>query len=256
VSGAVVFLTGLTLFSIVKARTHGYLLVGWLWFLGTLVPVIGLVQIGAHAMADRYTYIPLVGTVVIISWGLCRLSVARPGLKVPVCSATVLWIVVLIMVTRSQVNTWKDSRTLFHHALRVTSNNFLAHSNLARALKQEKKYHEAVGHFHASLKINPRNFNDHFNLGGIRLEQGKEEDAFFHYSKAVELNPSDHRVRNNLGYLLTRQGRFEEAVIHFSEGLKSRPEDKRIRQNLERAVRKVEASRKGEEDSHGAPEKR
>jgi Tfp pilus assembly protein PilF len=256
VSGAFLLIACLTLLSILRARSHGYLLIGWFWFLGTLVPVIGLVQIGAHAMADRYTYIPLIGIMLIISWGIHRLLAARSGLRVPVYSAVVFWIVLLIMATRIQVGTWKDSTSLFQHALKVTSHNYLAHSSLAGRLKQEKSYEEAIGHYQASLKINPRNPNDHANLGSIYLEQGREEEAFYHYSKAVQLNPSDYGARNNLGYLLSRQGRFEEAVVHFSEGLKSHPGDQRIRLNLERALQKMKESRRREDSSHGAPAKR
>jgi tetratricopeptide (TPR) repeat protein len=213
-------------------KNHPYLIVGWLWFLGTLVPVIGIVQVGGQAMADRYTYIPMGGLLIAAIWGLAAMRekwrAARKALPVMACLITAAFAI----GTWFQVRHWKNSATLFEHALRVTAENQLAHNQLGQALHEAGRVDEAIKHFEAALRITPQYVNAHVNLGDALKDQGKLDDAARAYGDALHFVPGHATAKNNLGVVLAMQGKMGEAIALFSQVLEGDPENVRAHNNL------------------------
>ena len=237
--GAGLFLVCLSVAVLRAARRHPYLAVGWLWYLGTLVPVIGLVQVGMQAMADRYTYVPLIGLFIIVAWGVFDLVKGWRHQQVALVLSAVLLLFGLTTCTWLQVRHWKNSATLFQHALRMNSQNYLAHNNLGAALIQQGNMEEGISHYSKALEINPNYWLAHSNLGGYLVGQQKVEEAMHHCSEAVRLNPNSPEAHNNLGLALALQDRFEEAITHYSEALRLRPEYADAHRNLGLALERL-----------------
>jgi tetratricopeptide (TPR) repeat protein len=214
---ALIFL--ITAMSILLLHRRPYLLVGWLWYLGTLVPVIGLVQVGSQAMADRYTYLPLVGVFIMAVWGLkdlldsCRARKAIWGLV----SGGV--IVVLVVLTQIQVGHWKDTQTLFGQALRSTERNFMAHHNLAEGMANRGDPAGAEKHFREAIRIRPLFKQAYNGLGHLMMIQGKQEEASRLLEKSIEIDPTYTPAMKNLGDVRMRQGRIEDAITLYRKAL-------------------------------------
>jgi tetratricopeptide (TPR) repeat protein len=223
VVGAGLFLVGLSVLLISTVRRYPYLAVGWLWYLGTLVPVIGLIQVGGQSMADRYTYIPLIGLFILIAWGGAGLLERWLSRRVLALSAGV---VLLGILTCSwlQVRHWKDSITLFTHAIGVTVNNALAHNSLGSALAWEGRLEEAESHYREALRIMPNQAIAHYNLGVTLATKGRYEEAIAHYKEALRIKPDYADAHNNLGVALKSQWKFEEAESQFYEALRIEPD--------------------------------
>jgi hypothetical protein len=180
-------------------RRRRYLPVGWLWYLGVLVPVIGLVQVGNQAMADRYTYLPAIGIFIMLAWGITELLAGWRFRKI-VSSAAGLIFIVLILYTRMQVCHWRNNFTLYEHALKVTANNYVAYNNLGAAFQSEGMFDEAIDHYQRALRIRPDYFFAHCNLGSALQSQGRFSEAAGHYQYALGLKP--HYIPlNNLAWL-------------------------------------------------------
>ena len=237
--GAGLLLVCLSLVVMRAARRHPYLAVGWLWYLGTLVPVIGLVQVGMQAMADRYTYVPLIGLLIICVWGVFDLVKGWRHGKVFLALSAGLLLLALTTCTWLQVRHWKNSATLFQHALTMNAEHYVAHNNLGAALIEQGKIEEGISHYTKALEINPNYWLAHSNLGGYLVGQGKVEDAMHHCSEAVRLNPNSSEAHNNLGLALALQGRFEEATTHYSEALRLKPEYSHAHRNLGLALERL-----------------
>jgi tetratricopeptide (TPR) repeat protein len=223
VVGAALLLVTLTVAFLAGARRWPYLAVGWLWFLGTLVPVIGLVQVGSHAHADRYTYVPLVGLFLLLVWGGADL-LARfrcPAALSATFAGLVLWACAL--VTWLQVCSWHDSVTLWRHALEVTADNYVAHDNLGVALSKQGKQAEALGHYAEAVRLNPNFAEARYNLGVALEERGQPEQAFEQYRAVVRLNPRHARAHYNLGVALWARGALDEAAEHYAAALEIDP---------------------------------
>jgi len=209
-----------------------YLLVGWLWFLGMLVPVIGLVQVGGQAMADRFTYIPLIGIFIMAAWGAAELAarwrVGRPALV----AAGGVAILAAAITARAQVGYWSDSVALWEHTLAVTTQNYRAHNNLGFYLANENRIPEAIVHFNEALKIRPEFGEGHSNLGAALARQGKTTEAIVHYRAALTADPELADAHNNLGVAFAEQGRAEEAIHEFLETLRIHPDDANAHANV------------------------
>lgn len=215
----------LVLFSVVAVRlrrARPYLLFGWLWYLVTLVPVIGLVQVGEQAMADRYTYVPLVGIFVALSWGMGDIVASRaPRVATGVAIAVV---VLLIGLTRFQVRFWKDAETLFTRALAVTEGNDVAHAHLGILRGRQGRFEEADAHFREALRIHPSSALAHLDLGTNLAHLGKTNEALVEFRVALRLDPTDPRVHTDLGGILLLLGNLDEARSHLEEALRLDPE--------------------------------
>jgi len=205
VAGAALLLAGLTFLILKYMGTRPYLTVGWLWYLGTFVPVIGVVQVGSQAMADRYTYIPLIGLFMMIAWGVPELFGNWRFRKMFLSVLSGVVLTVLALSSWQQVQYWRNSVTLFEHALSVTSGNYLAHNNLGVALSLAERTEEAVCHYSAALLIKPDYTDAHNNLGVTLAVQGKVDAAIGHYTQALLISPDHEKARANLAAALVRR---------------------------------------------------
>ena len=266
-------LVSITIISIRLIRKVPYFAVGWFWYLGTLVPVIGIVQVGVQAMADRFVYIPLIGVFIIVAWGIPELiSKWRYKEKVLSISGGII-IFLLLITTWRQVSHWKNSITVFEHALRVTDKEYPGfariHNNLGMALfaKQRneeaishlksaieldpnyatahnnlgislfaKQKEEAISHFKMTIKLKPDYAEAHYNLGNALALKGEMKEAITHFKIAIKLNPDHFWAHNNLGHALVQKGEIEEAVDHYRETVRLRPDLDAARDNLEFAL--------------------
>ena len=222
----------MTVAVILKRRRCPYLLVGWLWYLGTLVPVIGLVQVGAQAMADRYTYLPLIGIFIMVAWASAELLQNSRFRRVIWGACAVAAMVLLFLTTQVQIGYWKNSITVFRHALRVTEKNYQAHNNLARALTNEKKYTEAEQHYREAIRINPNYLPPYLNLGLTWIEQGNLEEAMSGFTEALKVKPGDGDALISRGNLFSQKGLWDKAIAEYRMALKQKPYDSTLHNNF------------------------
>jgi Tfp pilus assembly protein PilF len=236
VAFSVGILVGVTLLVLILGREFRYLPVGWFWYLGMLVPVIGLVQVGAQSMADRYTYIPLIGIFVIIAWGFSDLlSRARWRIQALSGSAAVA-ILLCAILTWQQVGYWKNGITLFSHTLAVTEGNWVAHHNLGWSLHDAGRYAEAREQFERTLELHPTLAVAHFNMGRVARDEGKLDEARSHYEDALGLDPMFELGHVEIGLLHARQGEVHEARAYFDSVLALWPEFEKVRLELARLL--------------------
>jgi tetratricopeptide (TPR) repeat protein len=225
-------LAGISAFACRQRRRYPFFLMGWLWYLGTLVPVIGLVQVGKQAMADRYAYIPSVGVLMIILWGAGELTRCRLCLRLGLSAAVSAALILCLVRTRQQLGYWRNSEILFRHALAVTVNNYIAHNNLGNALADQGQADAAVGEFQAAVRLKPDDAEAHNNLGMTLLDQGHPPMAISHFQNALRLNPDFAAARNNLGIALTKQGQTEAAILQFQAVIRLQPDFAGARNNF------------------------
>jgi len=260
----------ITILVIRKARKIPYITVGWFWYVVTLIPVIGIVQVGLRAKADRFTYITLIGLFVIIAWGANDLLSKWPHRKIWLGTLAGIILPVLMVLTWKQVQHWENSITLYKHTLKHTSNNLLvhnylgttlgmqgrteeaiehylqalrlkpnyveAHNNLAIALGMQGRTEEAIEHFLKASQLKPDDAKAHYNLGVAYKSLGMHKEAIESYRRALRINPDDAKVHNNLGTALGRQGRTEEAIEHFLKALQLKPDYAEAHNNLGTAL--------------------
>ena len=213
-------------------RNYPYLLVGWCWFAGTLVPVIGLVQVGYQSMANRYSYVPYIGIFLSLVWlaeAITRRWLYRQPILVAAGGALIL---ACIPATRAQIGYWKNSEILFQYASTVIENNWLAHARLGQAFSKDGRIDEAIKEYEEALKINPDDADTHFNLANVLCRKGFFDEAIRHYQEVLRLNPNDVGCHNNLGIALFRAGRRQEAVAQFEAALRVEPDNEEARRNL------------------------
>lgn len=224
-AGALIILCTITIITYLKRKKQPYLAVGWLWYLGMLVPVIGIVQVGSQAMADRYTYLPLIGIFIMLSWGISDLFKKwsnRPG----GASITVVpFLIFLIVCAVIQVGYWKNSIFLFEHSLKTTERNPVAHTNLGTAYYQSGKFDAALEHFHMAVQLKPDFPTGHFNLANVLDEQKNYTQAVEHYQKALSLSPNYVEAHYNLGNTLIKLNKIAEALYQFRTVYKLKPND-------------------------------
>ncbi|MBC8284436.1 MAG: tetratricopeptide repeat protein [Nitrospinae bacterium] len=204
-----------------------YLLVGWFWFLGTLVPVIGIVQAGAHAMADRYAYIPLIGIFIIVAWGIPDVMKNWRHKEITLIFVATISISTLMVVTWKQVSHWKNSITIFEHAIEVTDKEYpgfaIVYNNLGIALPNQKST-EAILYFKKAIYFKPDYEEAHYNLGNALSRIGFRKEAISHYKTAIKIKPNFAKVYNNLGNALRANGEIEEAISNFRTAIEIKPD--------------------------------
>ena len=230
--GAAVILAAITFLAIRNARSRPYLIVGWLWYLGTLVPVIGLIQVGNQAMADRYTYVPLIGLFIIIAWGaydlLAKWTLRR--IVLPITGALVL--ASCAIIAHAQVQHWKSSSALWTHALDVTDDNYVANNNLGLALAGQGKIDEAIEHYNEALRLRPNYATARTNLGAALAKQGKSADAISNYTQVLKTKPELPEAHVDLGAALVAQGKVDDAIAQYNEALRLKPDYAEAHANL------------------------
>jgi tetratricopeptide (TPR) repeat protein len=223
-TGALLLLVCISVLVILALRKKPYLAIGWLWYLGTLVPVIGFYQAGLWpAMANRWAYVPLIGLFVIIAWAVADLVVKWRYRRIVTALSAAVVLSAFVLCTRMQVNRWRDNSTLFEHALKITKNNAPMHNNYGRALLEKGDLDQAVFHLREALRIIPDLFESRYNLGKALLRQGKLNEAIACFTKALQLAKDSPPVHYNFGLALVKQAKYDDAIEHFAEALRIDP---------------------------------
>jgi len=267
---AAVLLLGISIWIVRSARSHKYLLVGWLWYLGTLVPVIGLVQVGHQAMADRYTYVPLIGLFIIVAWGAGELVAKWPNLKIAVVTSAGVAVSAIMICTWVYAGYWRDSFTLFNHVLEATGENSIAHYCLSNAFYEQKQYDKALYHAQQVLRVvtdNPKvhhhlaqayfmldqldeailqwkeilriksDYPDAYSgLANIYVKKGQIDEAIGCFNEALRLKPDDAKVHNDLALILVKKGLINEAIEHYNKALRIGGNSADVHNNLGSAL--------------------
>ena len=232
IAGSGVLCLLLTVVAVLQARRRPYCTVGWLWFIGALVPMIGLIQVGIQSMADRYTYVPCIGLFIAAAWGIAeaveRWSLPRPA----VITAALFSIVACACLCSRQIQYWRDSEALFNRAVAVTSNNYLAYNNLGFYFSGKGKLEEAKENYRKSLAINPAYSDALNNLGFALAGEGKYAEAIPYYEAALRASPNHPEIHNNLGNALSELGHLNGAIEQYNLVLKQKPEHADAQNNL------------------------
>ena len=222
--GAIAILALATLGAWRARAARPYALVGWLWYLLTLAPVVGLIQFGGQAYADRYSYVPLIGVCIVLAWRAPELAApSRPGRSALTVVAAVA-VAVLIFLCRQQVGYWRDSETLWEHAVAVTTDNHMAHIKLGNASVERGRLDAAEAQYREALRIRPGSRQAHNNLASLRLRQGRYTEAVEFASRVLAVDPRHVLANVNMGIALASLSRIDEAVGHFERALGDDPE--------------------------------
>ncbi len=232
---AIMLLLSLTAAVFVLRRSRPYCVVGWLWFIGTLVPVIGLVQVGSQSMADRYMYIPCIGLNIIVAWRVSDVAKGLHGKRAALAAAATAVIVSCAALTRHQINFWKDSGTIFSHAVAVTENNYQARKALADFYWSQGRVNEALDLYRQAIQMYPRFEGAHLNLGAALNATGHAPQAVDEFKQAIKLKPDDPATYNDLGAVLG-QGHLEESITLFQKAIQLDPNYADAHKNLGQAM--------------------
>jgi len=232
VSLALIILVGIMAAAFVLRKRAPYLVTGWLWYLGMLVPVIGLLQVGWQGHADRYTYLPQIGLYIAVTWALTDLIRSWRFQRTALSAAALIVIGALSWRGWLQTSYWRDSETLFTHALAVTSNNDVALNNLGIIFLDKGQLDDAISKLQAAIDLRPENAPAHDNLAKALLKKGQVAEAMVHYRKFLELEPANVEARNTLGTALIQQGHIREAIDQWQEVLALQPENGNAASNL------------------------
>jgi len=231
--GAALLSLLVTIYACLKFITRfPYAAVGWFWYLGVMVPVIGLVQLGSQGMADRYSYVSLIGIFIMIAWGVPDILSGWRGKNVVLPLAAGALLILMAGMARQQTGYWRDAVTLFQHAIKVTTGNCLAHNNLGAALAREGKLDAALIEYEEALRIKPQYVDALFNMGHLLAVRGKNDEAERFYRNALLIKPDFVEVHNNLGIILAQKGQIAEAAGHFKAALRIRPDYEVAENNL------------------------
>jgi tetratricopeptide (TPR) repeat protein len=224
VAASLLVMVGISIVAFRNRRQHPWFAVGWLWYLGTLVPVIGIVQVGSQSMADRYTYIPLIGIFLLVTWGAVELATHWQVRKMVLAAAGWLVVGACAGLTFGQVRYWENSETLFRHALAVTTDNAVAHYLLGGILAKQGKIKEAETNLVEAVRLNPNYAPAYSDLGDILVAEGKIEEGIKYIRAAIAIKPDYAHGHYNLGWALALQGKLEEAVAEYRIALQLDPE--------------------------------
>jgi tetratricopeptide (TPR) repeat protein len=244
---ALLFLVAVSLCAIFLGKQRPYVLTGWFWYVGMLVPVIGFVQVGEQARADRYTYLPQIGLYVLIVWAIADLLGSHRARRMFVAIAAPIAIAALSLCAFVQTSYWKNSETLWKHTLAVTSHNDVAHNNLGYLSLRRGQLDEAIFHFNAALNIRSGTAASHYNLGRALIEnnlanglarKGLRNEAIAHYEEAVKLRPDYADAYYNFGSVLFQEGRIDDAITHWQKAAAIQPRDAEIHTSLGNAFGK------------------
>jgi|Deesub1362A_J573_1020465.scaffolds.fasta_scaffold00013_77 Flp pilus assembly protein TadD len=228
VLGAGLFLLCVSIVVILSARRFSYLVTGWLWYVVTLLPVIGLIHVGLQAMADRYTYVPLIGLFIAMVWGVSD-AAGKWRIRQSVVAVSGIAVLLYLMTfTWLQVGYWKNNITLYRHALDVTEENYMAHSKLATVLLADGRLKEATVHFNEALRIKPDLLEAQYNLGNVLVAEGRFEEAVDSYYRALKIRPGFRMAHIALGKTLARLKRYKEAQAYLARVSGTEPDSEKV----------------------------
>ncbi len=231
VTAAVLGLIAVSLATLLTLRRSPHYFSSWFWYLGTLLPVIQIIQIGGHSMADRYFYIPGIGICVLTALGVDQLREKWPQQRIFILATTAVALVACLTLTRVQLSSWRNSETLFSRALTVTKGNDIAHYNLGMTLLEHNRWEEALPHFQAAVEIQPYSYS-YWQLGAVLDHLGHPAEAVTAYREAIRLNPTLTSAYNNLGAALAALGKTDEAITNYYQAIKLNPKDAEAHFNL------------------------
>jgi len=209
----------------IVALRHAYLKAGWLWYLVTLLPVIGFTQAGMQAMADRYTYIPLVGPFVMLTWGLTHISKGSHVFRFLFLALAAFFVVQFSAMASRQVRVWKNDETVFGHAVSVQPDNYIARVNLGHTLMQKRQFERAEIHFAALIRIDPEDALGYYQMGVVTASQNRMEEAIGHYRRALAIAPGYYEAHNNIGNVYSKLNRYTEASSHYRAAIRISPHE-------------------------------
>ncbi|MCH2128502.1 MAG: tetratricopeptide repeat protein [Pirellulaceae bacterium] len=236
IMAAVVVLIGITVL-VLRSYRRPYMLVGWFWYLGTLVPVIGFVTIGYHSMADRYTYMPMTGLLVMVAWAIGDVVDSQPTYRLSATWGAAVILLACAWLCHRQVGYWRDSETLFERTLEVTASNYVIHNNLGAVYLRKNRRSDAIYHYERAIQINHLYAQSYVNLGAVLASQGLRQKAIQNYRRALNLSPKNSRAHNNLANAFRVEGRWEEAMHHFREAIENDPDSAIVHENIGDAFR-------------------
>lgn len=222
-------LSGVTVLVLRAAPRRRFLAVGWLWYVVTLLPVIGIVQVGAQSRADRYTYIPMIGLTICLVWGIAEALRAWPAVQRALAVAACL---ICVVLTWRQVHYWRDGIALFQHAVEVTDDNYVARFNLASLFDAKGKPEEAIAELREVVRIRPAFATAHAELGQLLGQHGRAEESLRELQIAVRLSPDDADAHYRLGSVLGSLGRTDQAIAEFSAAARLQPDNADAHYNL------------------------
>jgi tetratricopeptide (TPR) repeat protein len=220
---SLVFLLGVTAFTVLSARGRPYLLIGWLWYVVMLAPVSGIIQAGSQSRADRFTYVPLVGLFIMIAWGVPQLLAHWRYRDIALSVAAGLLVCACAVIARQQAGYWTNAFTLWQHALEATNGNYVAHTVLGYALADEGRVDEAIGHYREALALQPNFAESHNSLAIALARQGRFDEAIPEFKAAVNLAPAAPLTHYDLGFALAASGKLDEAIAEYSEAIRQDP---------------------------------
>ena len=233
IAAAAALSLGITL-AVLRARRQPYLAVGWLWFLGMLVPMIGILHVGRQALADRYSYLPMIGLDVAVVWGFAEVlaRVRAPVLRRLLLATAAGGLVAFGIAAFIQTQTWRDSETLFRHTLAVSPRASVMRLNLGNWLRTHRRLDEAEQQYRAGLEVDPDNPRLHFNLGRTLHAQGRTAEAIAEYQATAALDPKDALAPYQLGLTFEIGGRFADAAEQYRRAVALDPSNPKPRQRL------------------------
>ncbi len=217
-------------------KTKPWLVVGWLWYVGMMIPVIGIVQISYYAHADRYTYLPQIGLYVLLTWTAADLCAGWRHRRVVLSGLSTIILAASIFCARTQTSYWRNGESLWTHTLACTSDNAKAHNNLGNALLQKGNVNDAITHYQEALQIKPDYAEAYNNLGNALFQKGNVDEAIVHFQKALQIKPDYAEAHDNLGNALFQQGNVDEAITHYQRALQIKPDDAKAHNNLGSAL--------------------
>ncbi len=232
VAGSLLFLTMVSALAYGWRKQHPYFLVGWFWYLVMLLPVIGLVQVGGQARADRFTYLPEIGLGLALAAGLAEGTARWRHRRLVLTTGAAVVLTTLTVLARTQTACWRNSETLWHHTLACTTRNAVAENNLACVFLRQEQYDDAITHAQTASEIDPNYEDAEGTLGLALTAQGHPDEAIAHYRRALSIKPDYVTALNNLSTILMPRGEVDEAIAHLQAAVKIRPDNARFHNNL------------------------